>query len=111
MSHARILTASLTAIAATALTVACGSQATGAFRTADGTCQIHQTALPGKAYTAGTHADTESIMVMMGAYTSHGRQPYCDGRPATAADQAWRRLYVQLGGTPLNVAQAAGSVS
>lgn len=111
MSHARILIASMMAIAAMPLTVACGSRAVGTFRIADGTCQIHQIALPGTAYTAGAHGDTESIMVMMGAYTSHGRQPYCDGRPATAVDQAWRRLYVQLGGIPLNVAQAAGSVS
>jgi hypothetical protein len=104
MSHARLLTTLITAVAATALTGACGSQDTGAFRTADGNCQVHQTTRPGTAYTGGTRADTESIMIMMGSYTAHGRQPYCDGRPATAADQTWRRLYVRLGGMPGNLA-------
>lgn len=98
---------SITMVAATAvLTVGgCASgDSKGAFRTADGSCQIHQSALPSTAYTGGVNGDTEAILIMMGSYTAHGTQPYCDGRPATAVDRAWSRLYVRLGGIVENVA-------
>ena len=99
----------LTMVAATATAAVavsgCGSgDGTGAFRVADGSCQIHQSALPSTAYTGGVKGDTEAVLAMMGSYTAHGKQPYCDGHSATSVDQSWTRLYVRLGGIPENVA-------
>lgn len=97
----------LTMVAATAAIAVSGcasGDGTGAFRVADGSCQIHQSALPSTAYTGGVNGDTEAVLTMMGSYTAHGTQPYCDGHSATAVDQAWTRLYVRLGGIAENVA-------
>lgn len=80
-----------------------GGDAAGSFRTADGACQVHQRVRPSTAYTGGVNGDTEAIMYMMGSYTVHGKQAYCDGRPATATDRAWRQLYVRLGGAEANL--------
>lgn len=101
---------SITMAAATAA-ITIGGCASGpgkeAFRIADGSCQIHQSAMPSTAYTGGANGDTEAILAMMGSYTAHGTQPYCDGRPATAVDRAWSRLYARLGGFVENVAGGA----
>ena len=104
MNTTRLLTAAATAM----LISGCGSSArTGSFRTADGSCQVHQSALPSTAYTGGVNGDTEAVMAMMGSYTAHGTQPYCDRQPATATDRVWIRLYVHLGGNTHNVREPA----
>lgn len=36
-------------------------------------------------------------MSILRYYTSNGAKPYCDGKAATDADQAWRKLYVRMG--------------
>ena len=68
---------------------------------ADVTCLRHQDAAPGRAYAAG--GDTARILQMLRYYTANGRRPYCDGRPATRTDHAWRDRYVQLGADAKNV--------
>jgi hypothetical protein len=62
------------------------------------TCLVHQTKEPADRYTAGTSADTLSILEMMRYYTSNGAKRFCDGKPATPTDLHWMELYTRLGG-------------
>ncbi|MBT2487192.1 hypothetical protein J7E96_01275 [Streptomyces sp. ISL-96] len=61
-------------------------------------CRVHQTTDPGPRYTAGSRADTGSVLEMMRYYTAHGSKPFCDGEDPTSADRRWMDLYAQLGG-------------
>ncbi|WP_052443329.1 hypothetical protein [Streptacidiphilus neutrinimicus] len=62
------------------------------------TCLVHQSKDPATRYTAGTSADTLSILELMRYYTANGTKPFCDGKPATATDHRWMDLYTRLGG-------------
>ncbi|MFJ5228381.1 hypothetical protein ACIQBJ_00650 [Kitasatospora sp. NPDC088391] len=66
-------------------------------------CLVHQSREPAERYTAGRDADTAAVLEMMRYFTAHGSAPYCDGKPPTATDLAWRRLYTGLGGDPAKV--------
>ncbi|MBT2529361.1 hypothetical protein J7E91_29175 [Streptomyces sp. ISL-99] len=61
-------------------------------------CRVHQTEEPGARYTAGSRADTDSILEMMRYYTANGTKPFCDGKGATSTDRHWMDLYSKLGG-------------
>jgi hypothetical protein len=102
--HRAVITVVLLAVATAGL-AGCGGDHTGDFQSVGGSqnCQIHQSAAPGTHYTGGVNGDTESILAMMSYYTAHGRQPFCDGHPATQIDQAWSGLYTKLGGDPAHV--------
>jgi len=96
------VTAGLATVTAAIFGVLSAGPRTGGFRLAADdtqTCRVHQSALPSAAYTGGVKGDTQAIMLMMHDYTAHGTQPYCDGRKATSEDQAWTRLYAELGGS------------
>lgn len=61
------------------------------------TCQEHQRSRPGSEYTSPEEGDTAKVLNVLEHYTANGRKPYCDGKPATATDLAWARLYVDMG--------------
>lgn len=87
--------------AALALT-ACGGSGprTGALVTGPAathpTCRVHQAAMPGHAYTGGSHGTPVAVLTMLRYYTAQGALPFCDGKPATPQDTAWTRLYTGL---------------
>lgn len=68
------------------------------------TCMAHQTHRPTSAYNGGDRANTELVLAMLAYYRTNGTKPYCDRKPATEADVAWTRLYVESGGARDNVA-------
>lgn len=106
MSH-RPIAAALTAVALAAALSACSESSTGPLdaqtATPSPSCRVHQTRQPGGLYTAGTHADTISVLELMHYYTAHGTKAFCDGRPATDTDRRWTALYTKLGGAPAHV--------
>lgn len=74
-------------------------------------CMQHQTRQPTSAYRSGPDLNSPRQVRMLRYYTSNGNKDFCDGRPATAVDRAWMRLYVDAGARPDGVARwlAAGS--
>ncbi|WP_405581749.1 hypothetical protein [Streptomyces sp. NBC_01190] len=89
------------AAAALALTgCAASGPRTGAFdSTTDSRrahCRAHQRVLPDGDYTGGAGGRTLAVLGMLKYYTAKGALPFCDGRPATAQDTAWTRLYGRL---------------
>ncbi|WP_052443243.1 hypothetical protein [Streptacidiphilus neutrinimicus] len=73
------------------------------------TCLVHQSKNPATRYTAGTSADTLSVLEMMRYYTANGTKPFCDGKPATATDRRWMELYMRLGGNPTHIPASLNS--
>ena len=69
----------------------------------DISCMKHQEQTPGEEYFEEANWDTVVSLSILRYYTSHGTKPYCDGNEATAADQAWRKLYVQMGADQTNL--------
>ncbi|MGW4208952.1 hypothetical protein ACWEIJ_13270 [Lentzea sp. NPDC004789] len=93
--------------AALALT-ACSSQGAAAAqfddeRQSDIACMKHQDQTPGEEYFDEGNWDTVVSLSILRYYTSNGSKPYCDGKGATAADQGWRKLYVQMGADQTNL--------
>ncbi|WP_035851461.1 hypothetical protein [Kitasatospora azatica] len=89
------------------LTTGCASTKEGRFdaqpATPTPTCQKHQSQEPGTRYTDSENSDPMSVLEMMRFYTANGAKAYCDGKPATATDRQWTRLYRALGGDPSHV--------
>jgi hypothetical protein len=71
-------------------------------------CLLHQTDHPDTAFAGGPAAEPRSQLRFLAYYTAAGRKPFCDGGPATDADRAWARLYVELTGNPAGVAAELG---
>lgn len=100
----------LTAVAALA---GCSSSSGTASATAPATgfdatassaaCMDHQHHRPTAADTTG--GDTVRSLTMLRYYTTHGSQPFCDGKPATVTDLAWMRDYVAQGADAAHVAR------
>jgi hypothetical protein len=67
-------------------------------QTAARPCQLHQTDAPTSAYRGGPNSDPTLELPFLAYFTANGNKPYCDGRPPTATDRAWARLYVELTG-------------
>ncbi|MDX8054336.1 hypothetical protein SK571_33620 [Lentzea sp. BCCO 10_0798] len=97
----------LIVLAALALT-ACTTQGTATARfddelQSDVSCMKHQEQTPGEEYFDEGNWDTVVSLSLLRYYTANGTKPYCDGKAATGADQAWRRLYVQMGADQTNL--------
>jgi hypothetical protein len=71
-------------------------------------CMAHQPQEPGARYTEPAMRDTAEVLAVMRYYTAHGAKPFCDGAPATEADRAWGRFYLEMGGTPEKVSTVLG---
>jgi hypothetical protein len=71
-------------------------------------CMVHQKEKPGKDYTGGAAQDTGKVLRMLRYYSVNGNKAYCDGKAATSTDQAWARLYVDLGADPTKVTGVTG---
>ena len=69
----------------------------------DISCLKHQDQTPGEEYFDEGNWDTVVSLSILRYYTSNGTKPYCDGKEATAADQGWRKLYVQMGADQTNL--------
>jgi|SRR5687768_6759541 hypothetical protein len=69
----------------------------------DISCMKHQDQQPGEEYFDEGNWDTVVSLSILRYYTTNGAKPYCDGKEATAADQGWRRLYVQMGADQTNL--------
>ncbi|WP_112261339.1 hypothetical protein [Lentzea terrae] len=87
---------------------ACGSEgvANAQFddeQQSDISCMKHQEQQPGEEYFDEGNWDTVVSLSILRYYTTNGAKPYCDGEEATAADQAWRKLYVQMGADQTNL--------
>ncbi|MFJ7244419.1 hypothetical protein ACIQWA_07180 [Kitasatospora sp. NPDC098652] len=94
-------TLTFAALIATALLTGCATTRGALNAQADTpspSCLVHQTKEPADRYTAGTGADTLSILEMMRYYTANGAKTYCDGKPPTSTDRHWTDLYTALGG-------------
>ncbi len=59
-------------------------------------CLLHQTEQPNSAYQGGESAQTLQELTFLAYYTAAGKEPFCDGQPATDTDKAWGQLYAQL---------------
>lgn len=68
-------------------------------------CQLHQTQAPTPDYGGGPHGVTARTLPFLAYYTANGDKRYCDGKPPTATDKKWARLYVQLTGNTAAVSQ------
>lgn len=64
---------------------------------ASASCQEHQTRVPGTDYTSAEEGDTGKVFELLRHYTAHGLKPYCDGRPPTALDRTWAKLFLGFG--------------
>jgi hypothetical protein len=112
MANHRLLTA-LIAGAIIASLAACGG---GKHAVASGTfndqgnqvlsCMTHQTASPVTADRAGPAGDPSRVLTYLHYYTVNGNKPYCDGKPATAADRQWLALYLAGGATRSHISRA-----
>jgi hypothetical protein len=69
----------------------------------DVSCMKHQDQQPGEEYFDEGNWDTVVSLSILRYYTTNGAKPYCDGKEATAADQGWRKLYVQMGADQTNL--------
>jgi hypothetical protein len=108
---ARRVVVGLAIVAGVGVVSACGSphSAIGAFRAGSARgCLVHQTVAPGPAYRGGVSGDTGAALGFLRYYTSHGRDPFCDGSSATSIDRTWARLYVDLTGSPARVRTMLG---
>lgn len=61
-------------------------------------CQLHQTDRPTRAYRGGAQSDPSLELPFLAYFTANGDKAYCDGKPPTATDKEWARLYVTLTG-------------
>lgn len=66
------------------------------------TCMDHQPRQPAAEPGGG---DTARNLALLRYYTARGAQDYCDGAGPTAADRAWMRGYVTLGGDAARVSR------
>lgn len=71
-------------------------------------CMVHQAETPGARYTDAAMRNTGEVLDVMRYYTAHGAKPYCDGAPATEADRAWARFYLDMSGTQEKVPTVLG---
>lgn len=98
----------LAALACTLLaTVGCADDGGPVFNNEGGqkiSCLQHQSEPPGSRYTEVEGRNTAELLAVLRYYTAHGTKPYCDGAPATEADQAWAELYVQQGADRTKIA-------
>ena len=72
-------------------------------QTAARPCQLHQTDAPSSAYRGGPDSDPSLELPFLAYFTANGDKPYCDGKPPTATDKEWAKLYVQLTGNRVKV--------
>jgi hypothetical protein len=66
------------------------------------TCMDHQPRQPAADPGGG---DTARNLALLRYYTARGAQDYCDGAGPNAADLAWMRGYVALGGDAARVSR------
>ncbi|MFY9805908.1 MAG: hypothetical protein WCC38_13460 [Pseudonocardiaceae bacterium] len=71
-------------------------------------CMVHQPAAPGSRYTDPQRRDSAQVLTLLHYYTVNGSKPYCDGKPPSAVDRRWAKLYVALGADPGNVGRLLG---
>ncbi|SCE47090.1 hypothetical protein GA0115240_165316 [Streptomyces sp. DvalAA-14] len=100
-SRPRRFAAPLLLSAALALTSCGGSgSSTGALATGAPsprlTCRVHQQVLPDHDYTGGKDGKPLAVLTMLRYFTAQKSLPFCDGKPPTAQDAAWARLYTGL---------------
>lgn len=64
----------------------------------------HQAKAPAASDQA-SKASVGSSLAVLRYYTAHGQETFCDGKPATATDLKWMRLYVAQGADGSHVAR------
>lgn len=72
---------------------------------AEQSCQLHQTDAPTSGYRGGQASQPTLELPFLAYFTANGDKPYCDGKPPTATDKEWAKLYVQLTGNRVKVQQ------
>lgn len=59
-------------------------------------CMKHQAKAPAAADQAGK-AKIGAALAVLRYYAAHGKEDFCDGKPASAKDLMWMRLFVDQG--------------
>lgn len=59
-------------------------------------CMRHQAKAPAAADQAGK-AQIGAALAVLRYYAAHGKEDFCDGKPASAKDLMWMRLFVDQG--------------
>ncbi len=67
-------------------------------------CMRHQAKAPAAADQAGK-APIGAALAVLRYYTAHGKEDFCDGKPASAKDLLWMRLFVAQGADSSAVAR------